>query len=961
MRAFKKLTSFILAMALIFTMAPQTVLAEGDGPEPKAGKAADVTVTAITDPLDQTEIQQETGEHSVGFSFEIRLTEPLALFEVGDAFTVKTNIGQLFDADWAGDLADLQILDANGQVVALVSFTADTVTITAQEGAAGMNEMTGDVITKGVLTAKDMGATAGSPVEKTLQIGDKSVEIIFTAKQPPESGSSLGTVDVDTFWKNAGSVDNQTGGIFWMEVNPIGSLDLYGSTTYPPEKGTRMPKSYENLTLIDEIPGQGFIDRDSILICAAVPTLAMSSIDYVDPWHGPYDIPAGTYYAKREGTLRHDIKEQMTELKQYDGETRAEFEERVRSTSLSWGIYYDEAAKKEVFICNFGNVGDKANNNGLMYTMDPRGYAENYPKIFGEDGPTGGNIVSYYVEFKAYHPEVIGSKDLYNTATLTSDGGRVGGNEAKYTVNNGGGTGAARRNELIIVLLDEDTREPIKGAEFTLQYKTGNTWTDVTKVNTDENGRIVLTPLSVNDYRIVQTSFTDGYDPDSVKFTDPGNSVVNDVSAAGEFRVSGMEKFGYGTVVTNAKLKFSAEYKFESADPALTLPQEVTDLLPVDENVYVYGDTVNAIEPEETVVVTGNGVWVFEGYDRDSCTIDKDLTVPDNKIIFTGTWRYYESSCVIRPEDQTIYTGGTGVGDNASFPHPIYLAEDTEGNVSEITADGLFVNGKKAPEDLFEVDYFDKEGNQITTDEQYGDYTARITLKDGVKIGDVTTADDEVVFLGEGTLRIRYVSSYEDASEDELTGPAVYYKAGAQAEAKSDVEKAGEAGVILSEDTKICLNGNKNYEYPADTESRIALFFDTLLPAEPDGDVSAFEGQLAAHAAEKGQEMDDWQTQYRYLDLVDMNNSNAWVSSSDGSDVFWPYPEGVDKTDEMKLLHFEELHREYRMEGEAGLDEQIAASKVSEVRIEKTDAGIWFHVPESGFSPFVLMWKDTAR
>ena len=588
MKALKKLTSFILAMALIFTMAPQTVLAEGDGPEPKAGKAADVTVTAITDPLDQTEMQQETGEHSVGFSFEIQLTEPLASFEVGDTFTVNTNIGQLFDADWAGDLADLQILDANGQVVALVSFTADTVTITAQKGAAGMGVMTGDVITKGVLTAKDMGATAGSPVEKTLKIGDKSVEIIFTAKQPPESGSSLGTVDVDTFWKNAGSVDNQTGGIFWMEVNPIGSLDLYGSTTYPPEKGTRMPKSYENLTVIDEIPGQGFIDRDSILICAAVPTLAMSSIDFVDIYHGNYAIPAGTYYAQRAGTLRHDIKEQMKELEQYDGETRAEFEKRVRSTSLSWGIYYDEAAKKEVFICNFGNVGDKDNNNRLMYTMDPRGYAEDYPEIFGADGPTGGNIVSYYIEFKAYHPEVIGSKVMNNTATLTSDGGRVGGNTASYTVNNGGGTGAARRNELIIVLLDEDTREPIKGAEFTLQYKTGNTWTDVTKVNTDENGRIVLTPLSVNDYRIVQTSFTDGYDPDSVKFTDPGNSVVNDVSAAGEFSVSGMEKFGYGTVVTNAKLKFSAEYKFESADPALTLPQEVMELLPVDENVYVY-------------------------------------------------------------------------------------------------------------------------------------------------------------------------------------------------------------------------------------------------------------------------------------------------------------------------------------------------------------------------------------
>ena len=26
--------------------------------------------------------------------------------------------------------------------------------------------------------------------------------------------------------------------------------------------------------------------------------------------------------------------------------------------------------------------------------------------------------------------------------------------------------------------------------------------------------------------------------------------------------------------------------------------------------------------------------------------------------------------------------------------------------------------------------------------------------------------------------------------------------------------------------------------------------------------------------------------------------------------------------------------------------------------ITKTDKGIWFHVPESGFSPFVLVWAD---
>lgn len=36
MSVLKKLTGLVMAVALLFTMAPRTVMAEGDGPEPKA-------------------------------------------------------------------------------------------------------------------------------------------------------------------------------------------------------------------------------------------------------------------------------------------------------------------------------------------------------------------------------------------------------------------------------------------------------------------------------------------------------------------------------------------------------------------------------------------------------------------------------------------------------------------------------------------------------------------------------------------------------------------------------------------------------------------------------------------------------------------------------------------------------------------------------------------------------------
>lgn len=108
------------------------------------------------------------------------------------------------------------------------------------------------------LTADDVGAEDGSDVTKTLQIGEKEAEIVFKFKSPdPPSSSSIGTVDVDTSWKNAWSCDSYTGAEVQIEVNPIGSLVLYGSTTVEGRK----PHTHGQLFIKDEIPEHGFIDR----------------------------------------------------------------------------------------------------------------------------------------------------------------------------------------------------------------------------------------------------------------------------------------------------------------------------------------------------------------------------------------------------------------------------------------------------------------------------------------------------------------------------------------------------------------------------------------------------------------------------------------------------------------------------------------------------------------------------
>ena len=333
-----------------------------------------------------------------------------------------------------------------------------------------------------------------------------------------------------------------------------------------------------------------------------------------------------------------------------------------------------------------------------------------------------------------------------------------------------------------------------------------------------------------------------------------------------------------------------------------------------------------------------------------------------------------EKKFIVRPEDQTIYTGGEdGSVDNAEFPHPIYL-DAAKG--MELADDLTFkVNGTEwndpDNEYPFTVKYYEKKsdgtaGGEITNDEHYGDFIAKIVPVDGVDADKITLADDTKVSFADGTLRIRYVSSFTEASGNELTVEAVTYdpsdaasKAQAQKQAEELAVQEEAVTAILPEDTDILLNGKSAYVYPDNAQDKISLLCDELLPVSADEDNSQREGMLLDKAQDEGFNTDGYESTFRYLDLVDENNSNAWVASTKGTDVFWAYPEGVDEDSDIQLLHFTGLHREYQMNGQS-LADQVAASEVEKVPFEKTEAGIWFHIDQSGFSPFLLNWESTS-
>ena len=83
-----------------------------------------------------------------------------------------------------------------------------------------------------------------------------------------------------------------------------------------------------------------------------------------------------------------------------------------------------------------------------------------------------------------------------------------------------------------------------------------------------------------------------------------------------------------------AENKYKVTHKFESTTPGKTLPKEILDLLPKNQEGIENGTKVSPRKPSKLEVKVKDGTWVFEGYDKNSSTIDnKDVN-------FTGKWKF---------------------------------------------------------------------------------------------------------------------------------------------------------------------------------------------------------------------------------------------------------------------------------------------------------------------------------
>ncbi len=353
----------------------------------------------------------------------------------------------------------------------------------------------------------------------------------------------------------------------------------------------------------------------------------------------------------------------------------------------------------------------------------------------------------------------------------------------------------------------------------------------------------------------------------------------------------------------------------------------------------------------------------------------------------------------IRPADITIYMGADGgyesvipgeggtAQENNGLPEPGYYITlpdwvnalldgetDTSGAVdlSSILTFNYDVGGESRD---WNLERYHKEGDSEAYDRYVyrlvpgaDQVSVRLEFKD--ENGNITTS--ESFAPAPGTLHQEYTMTiYPGALEQNQVNASITIGGKTY---KFDVKV--EPGVltirgVTGEEDTVSLNGGVSTEsgfaasVPEDTtytingsdiglndQSGVQLLVDELVQHEDDDITRQIFDAMTDRALEAiSAELGNVNTDFAYMNLVDTNNGNVYVTANNPVTVTWPYPAGTDSNDTFYIVHFTDMNR-----GTNLTEGAIESAAVESLETENTENGIRFTV--KSFSPFVLVWSD---
>ena len=371
------------------------------------------------------------------------------------------------------------------------------------------------------------------------------------------------------------------------------------------------------------------------------------------------------------------------------------------------------------------------------------------------------------------------------------------------------------------------------------------------------------------------------------------------------------------------------------------------------------------------------------------------------------------NTVMITPADITVYTGGEGyesVVDNvgeetevqsSGLPTPGYLITLPE-YINEQYFDGEQIAKNLSGQVRFVYDgnndgaYIDAESDRIWELELYSenqsltakneDGIARYVYRmDADSLSDVpirmlfsngseeVISDDFKISLEDGLYREYGMTIYPGLLDENKIKAQVLVN-GTVVEKNLDVE-VGTATLtvrgttddkdinVVGNDTGAVVNNDHNITAVAPNDTQyyinesqvsvnpedVSLLSNALVDTEP----------LKDYMVDNGIAENDENYEYRYLDLVDNTNGNAYVTATKPVDVYWALPEGADPDDDFRIVHFNALDREYDDLNEMlAENEPVVYSMGDDLEIVEIDNEEYLKFSTDSFSPFVLVWDE---
>ena len=457
----------------------------------------------------------------------------------------------------------------------------------------------------------------------------------------------------------------------------------------------------------------------------------------------------------------------------------------------------------------------------------------------------------------------------------------------------------------------------------------------------------------------------------------PADSVISDEGAT-----VGVAFIGWSTTKPEKEI-FAAGENYGDIVSKVTIPNSTN---PANVTVYAvwgYDENGDGVADAQQIVITPADIVIYEGGEGYEGVLETDNGemvgedadgngLPEPGYYFILPYQLDNelggADTIVNLEGQLhlAYTNQDNPNDQRSWNVALYNENDPEASkaygryvyrlVPE--TDGYPVRLEiKDGEQLVSSDEFEISLNELSqtysmklyTDPQVDRVQVTAQIKDDsdawVDVNEALDADVvEGIARGTASLTIRGttdenpVSAIQDTVTDEV-------------ETITAVQPNNVEYLINDSDIPVIMNAEGN---------NVQLLNDTIV--DEDGSQEAMEEAIVEAAAnDEDVNIDaDYTFDFRYLDLVDTDNGNAYVTMADGQEmtIYWPYPEDMDQDDTFYVAHFDGLDRDFTA-GELAsaindADLKLYSEGDANYKLETTENGIKFTT--STFSPFALVY-----